>query len=106
MTDTAPPLWIDESPITLCQRERFQRGRTSFFIVLVPMNGRIKSATTRATVVSSRYSAWRVPATLWILPCINMDGASTLWIDESLMNLYEILGFQPEGVATLSFSSR
>ena len=54
-----------------------------------------------ATVVSSRYSAWRVPATLWILPCINMDGASTLWIDESLMNLYEILGFQPEGVATL-----
>ena len=45
VTDTASPLWIDESPITLCQRERFQRGRTSFFIVLVPMNGRIKSAT-------------------------------------------------------------
>ena len=45
MTDRAPPLWIDESPITLCQRERFQRGRTSFFIVLVPMNGRTKSAT-------------------------------------------------------------
>ena len=45
MTDTASPLWIDESPLTLCQRERFQRGRTSFFIVLVPMNGRIKSAT-------------------------------------------------------------
>ena len=34
------------------------------------------------------------------------DGPSALWIDESLMNLYEILGFQPEGVATLSFSSR
>ena len=33
------PLWIDESPITLAQRVRFQRGRTSFFIVLVPMNG-------------------------------------------------------------------
>ena len=31
---------------------------------------------------------------------------STLWIDESLMNLCEILGFQPKGVATLSFSSR
>ena len=30
----------------------------------------------------------------------------TLWIDKSLMNLYEILGFQPKGVATLSFSSR
>ena len=29
-------LWIDESPITLCQRVRFQRGRTKFFIVLVP----------------------------------------------------------------------
>ena len=29
-----------------------------------------------------------------------------LWIDESPMNLYEILGFQPKGVATLSFSSR
>ena len=29
-----------------------------------------------------------------------------LWIDESLMNLCEILGFQPKGVATLSFSSR
>ena len=28
-----------------------------------------------------------------------------LWIDESPMNLYEILGFQPKGVATLSFSS-
>ena len=44
----APPphLWIDESPITLCQRVRLQRGRTSFFIVLVPMNGRIKSAMT------------------------------------------------------------
>ena len=34
------------------------------------------------------------------------DGTSTMWIDESLVNLYEILGFQPEGVATLSFSSR
>ena len=29
-----------------------------------------------------------------------------LWIDESPMNLCEILGFQPKGVATLSFSSR
>ena len=29
------------------------------------------------------------------------DGTSTLWIDESLMNLYEILGFQPEGVNAL-----
>ena len=37
------------------------------------------------------YSAWRVP---------------TLWIDESPMNLCEILGLQPKGVATLSFSSR
>ena len=32
-------LWIDESPITLCQRARLQRRRTSFFIVLVPVNG-------------------------------------------------------------------
>ena len=32
-------LWIDESLIMLCQRVRFQRGRTSFFIILVPMNG-------------------------------------------------------------------
>ena len=39
-------LWIDESLITLCQRVRLQRGRTSFFIILVPMNGRIKSAMT------------------------------------------------------------
>ena len=30
------PLWIDESLITLCQRVRLQRGRTSFFIILVP----------------------------------------------------------------------
>ena len=29
-----------------------------------------------------------------------------LWIDESPMNLCEILGLQPKGVATLSFSSR
>ena len=29
-------LWIDESPITLCQRVRFQRRRTLFLIVLVP----------------------------------------------------------------------
>ena len=42
----APHLWIDESLITLCQRVRLQRGRTSFFIVLVPMNGRVKSAMT------------------------------------------------------------
>ena len=28
-----------------------------------------------------------------------------LWIDESVMNLYEILGFQPKDVATLWFSS-
>ena len=30
----------------------------------------------------------------------------TLWIDESPMNLYEILGFQPKGVNALSSSSR
>ena len=35
----ASALWIDESSITLCQRARLQRGRTSFFIVLVPMIG-------------------------------------------------------------------
>ena len=31
---------------------------------------------------------------------------AALWIDESPMNLCEILGLQPKGVATLSFSSR
>ena len=37
MTDrSALPLWIDESLITLCQRVRLQRRRTSFFIILVP----------------------------------------------------------------------
>ena len=41
-----PPLWIDESPITLCQRVRLQRRRTLFFIILVSINGRIKSAMT------------------------------------------------------------
>ena len=35
-----PPLWIDESLITLCQRVRLQRRRTLFFIILVPVNGR------------------------------------------------------------------
>ena len=50
----ALPLWIDESLITLCQRVRLQRGRTSFFIILVPMNGRVKPAMTR-----------RVPAALF-----------------------------------------
>ena len=45
-------------------------------------------------------------SSVWILTCISMMGHRLLWIDESLMNLYEILGFQPEGVATLSFSSR
>ena len=43
---TSAALWIDESPLTLYQRERLQRGRTSFFIVLVPMNGRVKFAMT------------------------------------------------------------
>ena len=32
-------LWFDESLITLCQRARLQRRRTSFFIILVLMNG-------------------------------------------------------------------
>ena len=44
------------------------------------------------------------------LTWMNMDryglGCPTLWIDESPMNLCEILGLQPKGVATLSFSSR
>ena len=31
-----PALRIDESLITLCQRVRLQRGKTSFFIILVP----------------------------------------------------------------------
>ena len=47
---------------------------------------------------------------LWIADQVRNDGhghdTSTLWFDESPMNLYEILGFQPKGVATLSFSSR
>ena len=65
------PLWIDESLVTLFQRVRLQRRRTLFFIILVPMNGRIKSAMTwwsclSVACVASSYSAWRVPA-LWIL---------------------------------------
>ena len=43
-SSTTLPLWIDESLITLCQRVRLQRRRTSFFIILVPMNGRVKFA--------------------------------------------------------------
>ena len=48
---------------------------------------------------------------LWIGDQVRNDGAScpavpALWIDESPMNLCEILGLQPKGVATLSFSSR
>ena len=42
-------------------------------------------------VVAGGCSVWRVPI---------------LWIDEPPMNLCEILGFQPKGVNTLSFSSR
>ena len=46
---------------------------------------------------------------LWIADQVRNDGhghdTSTLWIDESLMNLYEILSLQLKGVATLSFSS-
>ena len=45
-----------------------------------------------------------VPAQ-WMLDQIRHDSPA-LWIDESPMNLYEILGFQPKGVATSSFSSR
>ena len=41
-----PALWFEESLIMLFQRGRFQRRRTSFFIILVPMNGRVKSAMT------------------------------------------------------------
>ena len=50
-----PALWIDESLITLCQRVRFQRRGTLFLIILVPMNGRVKSAMTWRCV------AWDVP---------------------------------------------
>ena len=58
-----------------------------------------------ATVVASRYSAWRVPA-LWILDQVRNDALSCtaghgLWIDESWMMLFEHLGFQSKGVATL-----
>ena len=74
MTDTAPPFWIDESLITLCERERFQRGRTSFFIVLVPMNGRIKSATSLRHGRIQQVLGVACPATLWILPCASMTG--------------------------------
>ena len=35
-----------------------------------------------------------------------MTSRSALWIDESPMNLCEILGFQPKGANALSFSSR
>ena len=42
--------------------------------------------------------------------CWGMVGGRTLlpplWIDESPMNLCEILGLQPKGVNALSFSSR
>ena len=44
---------------------------------------------------------------IWlVLSCCCPASLTALWIDESPMNLYEILGFQPKGVATLSFSSR
>ena len=45
---------------------------------------------------------------LWRQDQVHHDGlgSAALWIDESPMNLCEILGFQPKGVATLSFSSR
>ena len=52
-----PPLWIDESLITLCQRVRFQRRRTMFFIGTRTMNGRVKSAmTVCATHLPHRHS--------------------------------------------------
>ena len=51
VTGALPHLWIDESLITLCQRVRLQRRRTLFFIILVPMNGRTKSAMTGAVLV-------------------------------------------------------
>ena len=35
-----------------------------------------------------------------------MTSRAALWIDESPMNLCEILGFQPKGANALSFSSR
>ena len=56
-----------------------------------PVDTALKPVRACATVVSSRYSAWRYPA---------------MWIDESWMMLFEHLGFQPKGVTTLSFSSR
>ena len=45
---------------------------------------------------------------LWIADQVRNDVevVPALWIDESLVNLYEILGFQPKGVNALSFSSR
>ena len=33
--------------------------------------------------------------------CVGLSCCPALWIDESPMNLCEILGFQPKGVATL-----
>ena len=53
-------LWFDESLIMLFQRGCLQRGRMLFFIILVPTNGRIRSAMTVWCVRSH-------PA-LWILP--------------------------------------
>ena len=59
-----PPLWIDESPIMLCQRVRFQRKGVKRLIVLVPVNRRIKSAMTVMMAGTTR----TVFLALWILP--------------------------------------
>ena len=64
-----------------------------------------------------QYDVVSCPAvsTLWIpayagmtdrVGMVTRRGVSPLWIDESPMNLCEILGFQPKGVNALSFSSR
>ena len=51
-------------------------------------------------------SGLRVKSTMTVLIAEMTRGIPTVWIDESPMNLCEILGLQPKGVATLSFSSR
>ena len=49
-----PPLWIDESPITLCQRVRLQRGRT--FVLHSGL--RVDQARNDVVVVAGGYSVW------------------------------------------------
>ena len=106
-----------------------QKVGKSGWDVSYPVDTALKPVRACATVVSSRYSAWRVPAILWFpayagmtvgfakvsikgegdmvgLDLLRPHHPAALWIDESPITLCQRVRLQRKGVNALSFSSR